>query len=88
MQVYVSKANIDDDLVNSIVDPAQDPNAPDVFFRVISSEGASINSLLQKVKVHLLGPPLDAESFPSKNNDCEIVYRPFDSFGELEGRLN
>ena len=49
-QVYVSKLNIDDDLVSSIVDPAQDPNAPDVFYRVISSNGASINSLLQKIK--------------------------------------
>lgn len=51
LQVYVSQLNIDDDLVSSIVDPAQDPNAPDVFYRVISSSGASINSLLQRIKV-------------------------------------
>ncbi len=47
----MSKLNIDDDLVSSIVDPAQDPNAPDVFYRVISSSGASINSLLQRIQV-------------------------------------
>lgn len=51
VQVYVSKDNIDDDLVTSIVQPAQDPNAPDVFYRVISSSGESINSLLRSVKV-------------------------------------
>lgn len=52
LQVYVSKDNIDKDLVDSIVLPAQDRNAPEVFYRVITSRGESINSLLQKIKVH------------------------------------
>lgn len=35
-QVYVSDANIDDDLVKSISLPAQHPNAAEVFYRVIT----------------------------------------------------
>lgn len=47
----MSDDNIDVDLVDSIVLPAQDSNAPDVFYRVITSEGESINALLQKLQV-------------------------------------
>lgn len=35
-QVYVSERNLDDDLVRSISLPAQDPNAAEVFYRVIT----------------------------------------------------
>jgi len=35
-QVYVSDRNLDDDLVRSISLPAQDPNAAEVFYRVIT----------------------------------------------------
>lgn len=77
VQVYVSRANIDDDLVSSIVDPAQDPNAPDVFYRVISSNGASINSLLQKVKVRIYGladpSNLMCLSLPSAMEVCVLM---------------
>ena len=36
LQVYVSERNLDDDLVRSISLPAQDPNAAEVFYRVIT----------------------------------------------------
>lgn len=35
-QVYVSDRNLDEDLVRSISLPAQDPNAAEVFYRVIT----------------------------------------------------
>ena len=37
--VYGSTENVDDDLVASILAPAQDPNASEVFFRIVSRNG-------------------------------------------------
>lgn len=51
--VYASKESIDDDLVNSIVVPAQDPQAGEVFYRInAKSKGQSItvNSYLEQIK--------------------------------------
>lgn len=36
LQVYVSDRNVDEDLVRSIALPAQDPNAAEVFYRIIT----------------------------------------------------
>lgn len=55
MQVYIDKTNVDDDLVKSIVKAAEDPNAAEVFYRVIGGDsgitggGASVNALLNKL---------------------------------------
>lgn len=49
-QVYWQHDNIDDDLVASIVDPAQHPNSSEVFYRVITSRGKPINKLLDSLK--------------------------------------
>jgi hypothetical protein len=38
-QVYINTSNVDSDLVASIIYPAQHPNAPEVFYRVISRNG-------------------------------------------------
>ena len=38
-QVYVDPKNVDDDLITSIIYPAQHPNAPEVFYRVVSRNG-------------------------------------------------
>ena len=37
--VYGSMKNVDDDLVTSILAPAQDPNASEVFYRIVSRNG-------------------------------------------------
>ena len=47
-QVYVDKTNIDDALVDSILIPAQDPNASEVFYRVITARGTPVNRLLDR----------------------------------------
>lgn len=55
-QVYTEKQNVDASLVRSIADPAQDPNAPEVFFRVITktSSRTTMNQLLRKLDRPLL----------------------------------
>lgn len=58
-QVYPVNADIvDDELVESIRFPAQDPNAAEVFYRVIKKNGNGppvfVDDLLQTVKVPLL----------------------------------
>ena len=50
--MYVSKNNVDDDLVASIVRPAQDPKAAEVFYRIITGSGASVDSLLRMLVVN------------------------------------
>lgn len=44
--VYVSSVNIDEELVTSIVDPAQHPDAPQVFYKVVTGNGRSMNEIL------------------------------------------
>ena len=49
MQVYSDPRNVDDDLVTSIVQPAESSgNAPEVFRRIITGSGESINRLLRR----------------------------------------
>lgn len=54
LQVYYDDRNVDDDLVRSIVLPAENPNASEVFYRVISATGSSVNSLLGELQVPLM----------------------------------
>lgn len=55
-QVYHSHDNVDESLVQSILEPADDPNASDVFYRVITSRGTPINILLDEMEKN--GMPL------------------------------
>jgi hypothetical protein len=48
-QVYLAQDNIDDDLVNSIVWPAQHPNAAEAFYRIITGKGTPVNWLLKEL---------------------------------------
>lgn len=56
MQVYIDKTNVDDDLVRSIIRAAEEPNAAEVFYRVIGGNsgvtggGATVNQLLNKLE--------------------------------------
>ena len=55
-QVYANHTNIDDDLVKSIALPADDPNAGEIFYRVIAGwggKGTPVNELLGQIQVHL-----------------------------------
>lgn len=54
--VYVDKAMIDDDLVDSIVQPALDPQASEVFFRINhrTKPPLTVNKLLSQLHVPLL----------------------------------
>lgn len=51
-QVYWNDDQIDDDLVESILAPAQDPKAASVFYRVITSKGRPLNRLLDAMERH------------------------------------
>lgn len=53
-KVYVDNANVDDDLVESILQPAQDGAAAECFRLILSGSGTSINSLLAKMEQPLL----------------------------------
>lgn len=48
-QVYINHQNLDDELVDSIVWPAQDSTAAEVFYRIITGEGTPVNVLLDKL---------------------------------------
>ena len=48
-QVYKSEQNLDAELVNSIVWPAQDRNAAEVFYRIITGKGTPVNVLLNEL---------------------------------------
>ena len=53
-QVYIDDRNIDEPLVDSIVQPAQDPNAAEVFYRIITGKGTPVNQLLARLDKPLL----------------------------------
>eukprot|EP01041_Mallomonas_annulata_P000802 gene802-1561_t len=57
-QVYIDSTNVDDELVKSIEFASRDPNAAEVFFRVISKNGNGpplyVDDLLATLKVPLL----------------------------------
>ena len=48
-QVYIDDRNIDDELVESIARPADDRNAAEVFFRIITGKGTPVNFLLEQL---------------------------------------
>lgn len=48
-QVYISQQNVDEELVNSIVWPAQSGNAAESFYQIISGKGTPVNVLLSKL---------------------------------------
>lgn len=45
----MSEQNLDEELVNSIVWPAQDSNAAEVFYRIITGKGTPVNVLLDEL---------------------------------------
>ena len=68
-QVYKSEQNLDDELVNSIVWPAQDSNAAEVFYRIITGKGTPVNVLLSELdKVGSTWP----SSIPARCVACQI----------------
>ncbi|KAI8105051.1 hypothetical protein M9435_000223 [Picochlorum sp. BPE23] len=50
--VYHSHDNVDEELIQSILEPADDPRASEVFYRVITSRGRPINLLLDALQEH------------------------------------
>ena len=48
-QVYIAHDNLDDELVNSIVWPAQHPNAAEAFYKIITGKGTPVNWLLKRL---------------------------------------
>ena len=78
-QVYVSPQNLDDDLVQSILLPAQDPNAAEVFCRVITAKGTPVNVLLdrlvpEKMPVFLLWGTRDPWCVPTRADQIQTYY--------------
>lgn len=78
-QVYANEANIDEQLVASILRPAQDPSAREVFYRVITSRGTPVNLLLQKMERHsmplfLLWGAKDPWCVPARADQIESAY--------------
>lgn len=79
--VYVNEDRIDDDLVRSIAIPAEDPNAPEVFYRVITAKGQSVNKLLDRIKtatsppdVFLLWGEKDPWCVPARATQIQNYY--------------
>jgi len=52
--VYVDQEKLDDDLVESIARPADDPNAPEVFRRIITQRKRPVDELLEAVEAPVL----------------------------------
>ncbi|PSC74999.1 Haloalkane dehalogenase [Micractinium conductrix] len=76
-QVYVSPATIDDDLVRSIQLPAQDPNAAEVFYRVITARGEAMNRLLDRlndIPLYLLWGEKDPWCVPARATQIQKHY--------------
>ena len=61
-QVYISRQNVDEDLVNSILWPSEHPNAAESFYQIISKKGTPVNVLLSKLD-KVLNPR--SSGFPS-----------------------
>ena len=76
-QVYSDPTNVDDDLVESIVQPAaSSANAPEVFRRIITGNGTSINRLLRKTRAPLLllwGDKVKAPPCDESNCHAHVV---------------
>lgn len=80
-QVYLSPRNVDDDLIRSILLPAQDPNAAEVFCRVITAKGTPVNVLLDrlmsypsKMPVFLLWGVRDPWCVPARADQIQAYY--------------
>ena len=78
--VYVSHETIDDELVDSILRPADDPRASEVFFRVITSRGTPVNLLLDEmaksdIPVFLLWGQGDPWCVPANADRIEQYYQ-------------
>lgn len=94
-QVYIDKTNVDDDLVKSIIRAAEDPNAAEVFYRVIGGNsgvtggGASVNQLLtkldNKMPMLLLWGDLDPWIGPSSAARVKKYYPKADRVGIQAG---
>lgn len=54
-QVYVSDRNIDDELVRSISLPAQDPNAAEVFYRIITGGAGRAAAAAPRARTAAMG---------------------------------
>lgn len=86
--VYVSKQNLDDDLVASIVAPSIDPNAPAVFYKVISGQGVSVNRLLSQLDAMpmlLLWGDNDPWIVPAKAAQVQRLYPRAEKIGLVSG---
>ncbi|KAL4518461.1 hypothetical protein Ndes2526B_g01130 [Nannochloris sp. 'desiccata'] len=88
-QVYVDKTNIDDDLVDSILIPAQDPAASEVFYRVITARGTPVNRLLDrlenKMPLLLLWGSEDPWCVPARATQIENHYPKAERINILSG---
>lgn len=77
-QVYVDKTNIDSDLVDSILIPAQDPAASEVFYRIITARGTPMNRLLDsfqgKMPMLLLWGSKDPWCVPARATQIQRHY--------------
>lgn len=78
-QVYKDGTNIDDDLVKSILLPADDPNAGEVFYRIITGRGKPMNVLLDEMKkvkmpVFLLWGKYDPWCVPARADQIQRYY--------------
>ena len=78
--VYVSHDTIDEELVDSILKPADDPRASEVFFRVITSRGTPVNLLLDEmakadIPVFLLWGEGDPWCVPANADRIEKYYK-------------
>ena len=78
--VYVSHETIDDELVDSILRPADDPRASEVFYRVITSRGTPVNLLLDEmaksdIPVFLLWGKGDPWCVPANADRIEQYYQ-------------
>jgi pimeloyl-ACP methyl ester carboxylesterase len=77
--VYVSHDTIDEELVESILRPADDPRAGEVFYRVITSRGTPVNLLLDEldkadIPIFLLWGEGDPWCVPSNADKIEAYY--------------
>jgi len=88
-QVYVDKVNIDDDLIDSILIPAQDPAASEVFYRVITAQGTPVNRLLDKLEnkmpLLLLWGSEDPWCVPARATQIENYYPKAERINILSG---
>lgn len=80
-KVYMSNDNVDDDLVRSILVPADDPNAADTFISTTSGSAldnrVTLNALLKDLRVPLLllWGSKDPWMLPSKADKIQKLYK-------------